>query len=49
MKDFTLRNDTRLLFRSEPAADLKELAGGKRVLCSLGRANEAFWALEAGK
>lgn len=32
MKDFTLRNDTRLLFRNDPAEDLKKLAGGKRVL-----------------
>ncbi len=32
MKDFTLRNDTRLMFRNDPAAALKELVKSKRVL-----------------
>ena len=32
MKDFTLRNDTRLLMRNDPVADLAELTRGKRVL-----------------
>ena len=32
MKDFTLRNDTRLLMRNDPVADLTELTKGKRVL-----------------
>lgn len=31
MKDFQLRNDTRLLFRNDPAADLEALTAGKRV------------------
>ena len=32
MKDFTLRNDTRLLMRNDPVADLAELTKGRRVL-----------------
>lgn len=32
MKDFALRNDTKLLFRNDPAGALKEFAAGKRVL-----------------
>lgn len=32
MKDFQLRNDTKLLYRNDPAADLETLLGGKRVL-----------------
>lgn len=32
MKDFQLRNDTKLLFRNDPVADLETLLGGKRVL-----------------
>lgn len=32
MKDFQLRNDTKLLFRNDPAADLAALAAGKRTL-----------------
>lgn len=34
MKDFTLRKDTKLLFRGDPTADLAELTAGKRCcLC----------------
>lgn len=32
MKDFQLRNDTKLLFRNDPAADLAALTEGKKVL-----------------
>ncbi len=32
MNDFDLRNDTRLLFRNDPTADLARLTAGKRVL-----------------
>lgn len=32
MKDFQLRNDTKLLFRNDPAADLTRLTGNKKVL-----------------
>lgn len=32
MKDFQLRNDTRLLFRNDPTADIAGFAAGKRVL-----------------
>ncbi len=32
MKDFQLRNDTKLLFRNDPARDLQELAAGKKAL-----------------
>ena len=32
MKDFTLRNDTRLLMRNDPVADIAEQTKGKRVL-----------------
>lgn len=32
MKDFQLRNDTKLLMRNDPTADLRELINGKRVL-----------------
>lgn len=32
MKDFQLRNDTKLLFRNDPIEDLKELAAGKTTL-----------------
>lgn len=32
MKDFELRNDTKLLFRNDPVADLIELTAGKKVL-----------------
>ena len=32
MKDFRLRNDTKLLFRSDPSDDLVKLTAGKRVL-----------------
>lgn len=31
MKDFQLRNDTKLLFRNDPTADLALLATGKKV------------------
>lgn len=30
MKDFMLRNDTKLLFRNDPTADLADLTAGKR-------------------
>lgn len=36
MKDFLLRNDTRLLFRNDPADDLKTLTAGKKVLFVFG-------------
>lgn len=36
MKDFTLRNDTRLLMRNDPVADPTELTKGKRVLIVYG-------------
>lgn len=32
MKDFQLRNDTKLLFRNDPVKDLSELTTGKKVL-----------------
>lgn len=32
MKDFQLRNDTKLLFRSNPTKDLQEFAAGKKAL-----------------
>lgn len=32
MKDFQLRNDTRLLFRDDPKEDLQEFTAGKKVL-----------------
>ncbi len=32
MKDFQLRNDTKLLFRHDPLEELKNLAAGKKVL-----------------
>lgn len=32
MKDFGLRNDTKLLFRNDPTADLAALTAGKKVL-----------------
>lgn len=32
MKDFQLRNDTKLLFRSDPKEELRKLTEGKRVL-----------------
>ena len=32
MKDFQLRNDTKLLFRSEPEKELQEFTAGKKVL-----------------
>lgn len=32
MKDFQLRNDTKLLFRNDPTADLAALAAGKKTL-----------------
>lgn len=32
MKDFQLINDTKLLFRNNPAADLAALSAGKKVL-----------------
>lgn len=32
MKDFQLRNDTKLLFRNDPVADLAGLAAGKKTL-----------------
>ena len=32
MKDFMLRNDTKLLFRNDPTADLAELTAEKKVL-----------------
>lgn len=32
MKDFALRNDTKLLFRGDPTADLMEPTAGKKVL-----------------
>ena len=36
MKDFTLRNDTKLLFRAEPLDDLAAVLEGKRVLVVYG-------------
>ena len=30
MKDFILRNDTKLLFRNDPTADLIKLTAGKK-------------------
>ena len=32
MKDFQLRNDTKLLFRNDPVSDLTRLVKGKKVL-----------------
>lgn len=32
MKDFQLRNDTKLLFRNDPVTDLSELVKEKKVL-----------------
>lgn len=32
MKDFQLRNDTKLLFRNDPIQDLTALTAGKKVL-----------------
>lgn len=32
MKDFQLRNDTKLLFRNDPVADLTALTSKKKVL-----------------
>lgn len=32
MKDFQLRNDTKLLMRNDPTAELRDLTNGKRVL-----------------
>lgn len=32
MKDFQLRNDTKLLFRNDPTQDLTALTVGKKVL-----------------
>lgn len=32
MKDFQLRNDTKLLFRNDPAADLAAISSGKKTL-----------------
>lgn len=32
MRDFQLRNDTRLLFRNDPVSDITTLTGGKKVL-----------------
>lgn len=32
MKDFQVRNDTKLLFRNDPGQDLTALTAGKRVL-----------------
>lgn len=32
MKDFQLRNDTKLLFRNDPAADLAAISAGKKTL-----------------
>ncbi len=32
MKDFQLRNDTKLLFRNNPIVDLTALTAGKKVL-----------------
>lgn len=32
MKDFQLRNDTKLLFRNNPVKDLKEYVNKKKVL-----------------
>lgn len=32
MKDFQLRNDTKLLFRNDPVLDLEKLTAGKKVL-----------------
>lgn len=36
MKDFQLRNDTKLLFRNDPTIDLAALAAGKKVLLVYG-------------
>lgn len=36
MKDFQLRNDTKLLFRNDPTADLATLAAGKKILLVYG-------------
>ncbi|GFI25325.1 hypothetical protein IMSAGC012_00432 [Lachnospiraceae bacterium] len=35
MKDFLLRNDTKLLFRNDPAKDLQELTAGKKRFLSM--------------
>ena len=32
MKDFQLRNETRLLFRNDPIPDLAALTAGKKIL-----------------
>ena len=32
MKDFQLRNETRLLFRNDPVQEIAALTAGKRVL-----------------
>ena len=32
MKDFQLRNDTKLLYRSDPVRDIAQYVKGKRVL-----------------
>ena len=36
MKDFQLRNDTKLLFCSNPVEELRNLTKGKRVLFAYG-------------
>ena len=36
MKDFTLRNDTKLLFRNEPVQALAELINGRKALFVFG-------------
>lgn len=38
MKDFQLRNDTKLLFCSNPVEELRNLTKGKRVLFVYGEA-----------
>lgn len=37
MKDFALRNDTKLLFRNDPVADLTELTAGQKSAVFLRR------------
>lgn len=48
MKDFQLRNDTKLLFRNDPAKDLQEFTAGKKALFVYGsgsvkRKKESVW------
>lgn len=45
MKDFQLRNDTKLLFRNDPVADLTALATGKNAVCLRWRFCQKEWLL----